>query len=84
MFIHNPTVQGIGKTSGGRHQLGTLGDISLLNINQVVSSIATGRLDPASIYDSLVVGTQTNILGYDVMNNRDIFYRDVSKPFYKL
>merc|ERR1712074_525697 len=27
--------------------------------------------------DALVIGSQTNILAYDVMNNSDLFYKDV-------
>jgi Bardet-Biedl syndrome 2 protein len=78
VFIHNPAVRNSGRLSSGRAELATHGDISLLNINQVISSVAAGRLDPQSTHDTLVVGTQTNLLGYDVMNNRDIFYKDVS------
>ena len=58
--------------------IGTEGDISLLSINQAVSAISAGQLNPATEHDHLVVGTQTNLLAYDVMNNSDLFYKDVS------
>ena len=62
----------------GRMEIGAENDISLLNINQSVSAIATGKLKADSNCDSLVVGTQTNLLAYNVMDNSDLFYKDVS------
>jgi Bardet-Biedl syndrome 2 protein len=53
-------------------------DLNLLNINQAVSCIASGQLNPDSKHDVLLVGTQTNVLAYDVENNSDLFYKDVS------
>ena len=57
-------------------------DLSLLNINQAVSSITAGQLNVNSQNDVLVVGTQTNLLAYDVENNSDLFYKDVSPYIY--
>lgn len=57
---------------------GDLSEISLLNINQQVVSLATGRLDDASERETLVVGTATNLMAYDVDKNTDLFYKDVS------
>ena len=54
-------------------------DLSLLNINQAVSCITAGQLNVNSQNDVLVVGTQTNLLAYDVENNSDLFYKDVSE-----
>lgn len=51
--------------------------MSLLNINQVIGCLAAGRLKPDSQSDTLVVGMQTNLLGYDVTNNHDLFYKEV-------
>ncbi|GFR70159.1 Bardet-Biedl syndrome 2 protein homolog [Elysia marginata] len=51
-------------------------DISLLNINQQINMLAAGRLDTVSDGDFLVVGTPTNVLAYDINNNRDLFYND--------
>ncbi|XP_025068476.1 Bardet-Biedl syndrome 2 protein isoform X2 [Alligator sinensis] len=53
-------------------------DISLLNINQGVSCLTSGVLNPQLGYDCLLVGTQTNLLAYDVYNNSDLFYREIS------
>lgn len=55
------------------------GDICLLNINQVISALKAGRLDPNCDEDVLVVGTQTNVLAFDVNNNKDIFFKEVSR-----
>ncbi len=59
-------------------ELGLENDLSLLNINQAVSCIQAGHLNANSENDVLVVGTQTNLLAYDVENNSDLFYKDVS------
>lgn len=53
-------------------------DVNLLSINQQVAALSAGRLDPSSEKDVLAVGTQTNLMVYDVNNNSDIFYREVS------
>lgn len=36
-----------------------------------------GPLNPKSPNDVLLVGTQTNLLAYDVEQNKDLFYKDV-------
>jgi len=60
-------------------QLGVTGDLSMLNINQNISSICAGRLNPSKPNtDVLVVGTPTNVLAYDVNDNSDLFYKEVS------
>ncbi|XP_074660116.1 BBSome complex member BBS2-like [Tubulanus polymorphus] len=74
VFIHNPHTRN--QSSGGRIESNSDNDISLLNINQAVSAINAGPLDPKSDNDILMVGTQTNLLAYDVANNTDLFYRD--------
>ena len=53
-----------------------------LNINQTVSCLTAGVLNPELGYDALLVGTQTNLLAYDVYNNSDLFYREASIPLY--
>ena len=73
VFIHNPHKRL--EKAGGRLETST-GDISLLNINQQVSSLNCGSLDDSS-RDTLFVGTQTNLLAYDVENNSDLFYKEV-------
>ena len=42
-----------------------------------MSAVATGQLNSSGC-DTLLVGTPTNFLAYDVENNSDLFYRDVS------
>lgn len=39
-------------------------------------------MNPELGYDALLVGTQTNLLAYDVYNNSDLFYREASIPLY--
>ena len=75
VFIHNP--HGRGARQRGRMELGSDDDISLLSINQAVSAVATGVLNTELDHDILVVGTQTNLLAYDVENNSDRFYKEV-------
>ncbi|XP_076471664.1 BBSome complex member BBS2-like [Babylonia areolata] len=72
VLIHSPHLKGQPGGAGG----GAVSDINLLNINQQVVSLATGCLDDASERETLVVGTATNLMAYDVDNNRDMFYKD--------
>jgi len=53
-------------------------DISLLSINQSVTALCAGRLDSTSSRDILCIGTQTNLLAYDVHDNKDLFYKEAS------
>ena len=73
VLVHSPHTKQIGGDTGSGS------DISLLNINQTITSLASGVLDPESGEDLLVVGTPTNVLAYDINNNRDLFYKDVSQ-----
>uniref|UniRef100_A0A3P9H6Y8 BBSome complex member BBS2 n=1 Tax=Oryzias latipes TaxID=8090 RepID=A0A3P9H6Y8_ORYLA len=78
VFIHNPHVRGQ-KPAAHRLTQSTLdSDISLLNINQAVTCLAAGKLGPDTVGDTLFVGSQTNLLAYDVHDNADIFYREVT------
>ncbi|XP_064385528.1 Bardet-Biedl syndrome 2 protein homolog isoform X2 [Halichondria panicea] len=52
-------------------------DITLLSIGQHVTSLAAGKLDPELDQDVLVVGTQTNVLAYDVEQNSELFYKEL-------
>ncbi|CAH1786241.1 unnamed protein product [Owenia fusiformis] len=73
VFIHNPHTRA---QTGGRLAGTTDNDITLLNINQSVSAVSSGKLDVNSENDLLAVGTQTNVLAYDVNKNSDVFYKD--------
>lgn len=77
MFIHNPHARGQRPTAHRLSQSTQDSDISLLNINQSVSCLTAGTLGPNSTGDTLLVGSQTNLLAYDVHDNTDIFYKEV-------
>lgn len=74
VFVHNPYSN---QHSGGRISIED-SDISLLTINQSVTSLKAGKLNPTIDRDVLCIGTQTNLLAYDVHNNTDLFYKQVS------
>ncbi|XP_015276879.1 PREDICTED: Bardet-Biedl syndrome 2 protein isoform X1 [Gekko japonicus] len=77
VFIHNPHARSQ-RVSANRLVLSAQdSDISLLNINEAVSCLTAGVLNPTLGYDSLLVGTQTSLLAYDVHNNADLFYEGV-------
>uniref|UniRef100_A0A8C0GV48 Bardet-Biedl syndrome 2 protein homolog n=1 Tax=Chelonoidis abingdonii TaxID=106734 RepID=A0A8C0GV48_CHEAB len=78
VFIHNPHARGQHVNANRTMQSSQDSDISLLNINQGVSCLTAGVLNPQLGYDCLLVGTQTNLLAYDVYNNSDLFYREVT------
>jgi len=48
-----------------------------LNVNQVITSLACGQLDEQLKKDLLVVGTNTNIIAYDIDRNVDLFFKEV-------
>ncbi|XP_063103417.1 Bardet-Biedl syndrome 2 protein isoform X3 [Cavia porcellus] len=78
VFIHNPHTRGQYFRASRVSQSPLESDVSLLNINQVVSCLTAGVLNPELGRDVLLVGTQTNLLAYDVYNNSDLFYREVA------
>ncbi|NWX41020.1 BBS2 protein, partial [Steatornis caripensis] len=78
VFIHNPHARGHGTNTNRMVQSNQDSDISLLNINQGITCLASGVLNPQLGYDCLLVGTQTNLLAYDVYNNSDLFYREAN------
>lgn len=77
VFIHTPHHRLATGGRGGRLSAsGTESDVSLLSIGQYVTSLTAGRLDPALERDALLVGSQTNLLAYDVQQNSDLFYKE--------
>ncbi|XP_062860242.1 Bardet-Biedl syndrome 2 protein homolog [Trichomycterus rosablanca] len=78
VFIHNPHTRGQRQTTQRLSHSTQDSDISLLNINQAVSCLTAGTLGPNTTGDTLLVGSQTNLLAYDVHDNADIFYREVT------
>jgi Bardet-Biedl syndrome 2 protein len=53
-------------------------DITLLSFGQHITALAAGKLDQNSPRDSLLIGSQTNLLVYDVEKNSELYYKDVS------
>ena len=51
-------------------------DVSLLSFGQHITAIAAGKLGPDS-NDTLFIGSQTNLLAYNVEKNSELFYKDV-------
>uniref|UniRef100_A0A804HIE0 Bardet-Biedl syndrome 2 n=3 Tax=Homo sapiens TaxID=9606 RepID=A0A804HIE0_HUMAN len=78
VFIHNPHTRNQHVSASRVFQSPLESDVSLLSINQAVSCLTAGVLNPELGYDALLVGTQTNLLAYDVYNNSDLFYREVA------
>lgn len=40
-----------------------------------VTALTAGRLDETAERDILLVGSQTNLLAYDVENNADVYFK---------
>ncbi len=70
VFIHSPDNINLQSTQ-------LEGNVRLLNINQVVTSLACGQLDEQLKRDLLIVGTSTNIIAHDVDRNVDLFFKEV-------
>ena len=84
VFIHNPHRKyNVPTGAGGRSiddSTSVDTNLSMLNINATVTALATGCLDPANRDEILFVGTKTSLLAYDVNNNTDLFFKEVSLP----
>ena len=52
-------------------------EVTFLNIHQRITALDAGRLDPNSSRDTLLIGTPTNLLAYDIERNADVFHKDV-------
>ena len=75
MFIHNPHESSFSAAGGGGGSLGS--SVRFLNINREVTALAAGPLASHLSRDILVIGTNNSMQAYDVMDNRDLFFRDV-------
>lgn len=51
----------------------------MLSISYTITAIATGKLSPSSDKEFLAIGTDTNILVYQVDDNLEIFFKEVSE-----
>lgn len=54
-------------------------DVGMLSINYSITAIATGKLSQTSEKEYLAIGTDTNILVYQVDDNLEIFFKEVSE-----
>lgn len=52
-------------------------DVTLLSFGQHITALTAGKLDPNLTNDVLLIGSQTNLLAYDVEMNSELFYKDV-------
>lgn len=69
ILIHQPHSRG-GINEGKK-------DVTFLNINKEITSIAGGSIDPDTEREILFVGSKTNLLAYDVNKNSDKFDQEV-------
>ena len=82
VFLHTPHHR-LAPPLGGRGRTGrvslsqTDSDVTLLTIGQHLTSLAAGKLHPHLDYDLLMVGSQTNLLAYDIEKNTELFYKEV-------
>ncbi|TMW68821.1 hypothetical protein Poli38472_006289 [Pythium oligandrum] len=68
VFIHSPNEK---NESDSEH------NVRFLKINRKISALTTGKFEESDAGDTLVVGTQSSLLAYNVEKNSDIFYKDV-------
>ena len=54
--------------------------MQFLNTNKEISALEAGKLDPTqSNLDLLMIGSSTNLLVYDVLNNADVFEKEINE-----
>lgn len=81
VLIHQPYIN---KKNPGDEQPGVdreapLNEIQYLNTNKQINALGCGPLDPnQSKLDLLMIGSNTNLLIYDCLNNADIFEKEVN------
>jgi Bardet-Biedl syndrome 2 protein len=67
VFLHSPHQQGPGGSQ-----------VTYLNINKQITALVAGCLNTKDGRDVLLVGTPTSLQCYDVDQNKDLFYKDVT------
>jgi Bardet-Biedl syndrome 2 protein len=73
VFIHDPFAS---TTDPGANDA-RASRVRYLNINKEITSLAAGAIDPASPNrDLLLVGSATDVLAYDVEENKDAFFKE--------
>ncbi len=79
VFIHNPHKNYHVPVPGRINDpVNIENSITMLNINAIVTALTTGILDSSTKSDSLLVGTKTSILAYDVNDNTDLYFKEVA------
>ncbi|DBA02908.1 TPA: hypothetical protein N0F65_005935 [Lagenidium giganteum] len=68
VFLHSPNE---------RNDTESDQNIRYLNINRKISALSVGKFQETDAGDTLMVGTQSSLLAYNVEKNSDIFYKDV-------
>jgi Bardet-Biedl syndrome 2 protein len=63
-----------------RHGDTKVAPVRELSVNRVITAVGVGQIDPLDEAgrEVLFVGTSTNLLAYDVENNADVFYKDIT------
>ena len=79
---HRLALPGVRQPAGRLTVSDTESDITLLTIGQHLTSLVAGRLHPQLDYDHLMVGSQTNLLAYDIEKNTELFYKEVNPTCY--
>lgn len=69
IFFHSP------------HEKDAQNQVRFLNINRKISALACGPLDATHDREQLLVGAQTTLLAYDVLENRDLFFKDAVRYY---
>jgi Bardet-Biedl syndrome 2 protein len=80
VLIHNPYRTDLNSDSARNT------DVQTLAINRKITALSSGCLGLPSSgeRDSLLVGTETNLMAYDVDRNSDLFYKDVPDGVHSL
>ncbi|EFC40965.1 hypothetical protein NAEGRDRAFT_71257 [Naegleria gruberi] len=65
VMVHNP------------HETNQGNQLTFLNVNKDVNCVASGAFKQGVRRETLMIGTQTNLMAYNVDTNSDIYYRDV-------
>ena len=72
VLIHNP------------HDLTEETPVRFLNINRKITSLCSGQFKPNEAHETLLVGTESNLLAYNVEKNADLFYKDLPDGAYAI
>ncbi|KAJ9437047.1 Bardet-Biedl syndrome 2 protein-like protein [Diplonema papillatum] len=77
IFVHCPHERPATIESRSHNMKPEESPIKYLNINRQVTALKTGRYERAAKHDTLLIGTQTNLLAFNVEANSDLFYKEV-------